>query len=179
MSAPIIAIRKAVVAALDGAGIECLGEPYQVFDSPVFGLDPADEVPCIQVSMLRVSGERKTLATQFYDMTYTLVIRVIARGASDSATLEADVADALADADEDIQNLLLATWKDWAPDAKSVTYSDSDGLPKFETDALMAKLDIVFNVVLEARRTNFVPTGLHSIHTEISPKPKATAGWEA
>ena len=177
MAAPIIAIRKAVIAALKAAHLECGDDEFQVFDTPVFGLEP-DEVPCIQVTARKTSGARVALNSQVYDNTHSLVIRVIARAAGHSDTMEADIADALATADDEIQQLLLSTWRTWAPMAKNVEFVESDGLPKFEGDALMAKLDLVFNVVLEARRVTTPPTAPHTAHVEDSPKPKTDAGWE-
>jgi len=178
--AAITTIRKAAVTTLSAAHLTCDGVEFAVEDCPIYGTDP-DEVPTLQVALHKIQGERKSTTTQVYDKSHMLmvsaVVGITAEETDDIADVQTKLADALADADDDIQNALLPTWRIWAAGASKVDYLKSELMAADDGSGHFGRVDVMFSVQVE-RRFGTTPTTVGKIHVEDSPKPKTDAGWE-
>jgi hypothetical protein len=180
MAAPINAIRKAVVTALENAALTCNGIAFTVQDCPVYSTDP-DEAPVLQVSVVGASGTKAAVNNQVYDNDYQIMVSAICAIESDDGDELADVetllADAMADADYDVQHALLPSWRTWAAGASKVEYAESKMYSAGEGSGHYGRVDIALTVTVQVRH-GVTPTGSSKVRVEISPTPKTTAGWE-
>jgi len=174
---PIIAIRKAAITTLRAAGLQCGTQTYQIFDTPVFGSDP-QEIPCIQVSWAEGSGIRKSESSQRYDADHKLMVRAIVEINGSVDNPEVDLADACATVAIEIKDTLLPGWRSWADGARRVDWTTTKLYQEAEGDSYHASVVVAFSIDIEESHTQAVPAGTVKIHTEVSPKPKTTAGWE-
>lgn len=179
--AAISTIRKAAVTALQNAHLTCDGVEFAVEDCPIYGTDP-DEVPTIQVALHKIQGERKSTSSQVYDRSHMLmvsaVVGITADETDDVADIQTKLADALVDADDDIQATLLPSWRTWAAGASKVDYLTSELNAADDGSGHFGRVDVMFSVTTE-RRFTVTPTGMNKVHVEDSPTPKTTAGWES
>ena len=176
MTAPITTIRKAAIDALIDAGLTCAGASFSVEDSPVFGQDPID-VPALQVGLTKISADAKSLTTQYYDKDFRLSVRAICQ-VSATDGFEGALADAEAQAEQDICDTLLPTWRTWATGAGSVKFESAEFYAEADGDMPRASVVVNLIVTVPVRHQATAPTGAAKIHVEVNPTPKTTAGWE-